>query len=228
MKYDLILMDIDDTLINFEGSEHAALMQAMKSNNIHFTEQYFEVYKLINRELWQLFEKGVYKKNEILILRFDLLFAKLGIIGDAAQVNHDYLIAMGDHVTLEPGAEALLDQLQGRVRLAIVTNGTKLAQDIKLVRSGLTKYFEAIFISDVVGAHKPNEAFFRAVEDQIGPFDKQRTMILGDGLYSDILGGLRYGIATCWYNKNSIDIPDDIEPDYTIYNLHEFLAIIEA
>lgn len=227
MKYDLILMDIDDTLIDFEGSEHAALMQAMKNNNIHFTEHHFEVYKLINRELWQLFEKGIYKKNEILILRFDLLFAQLGIFGDAAQVNHDYLVAMGDHVTLEPGAEALLNYLHGRVRLAIVTNGTKLAQDIKLVRSGLTKYFEAIFISDVVGAHKPNETFFKAVEDQIGPFDKKRTIILGDGLYSDILGGVRYGLSTCWYNKNSIDLPGDIQPDYTIYNLHEFLSIVE-
>ena len=228
MKYDLILMDIDDTLIDFEGSEQAALMQAMRRNEVDFTEEHFEVYKLINRELWQLFEKGVYKKNEILILRFDLLFARLGICGDATQINHDYLVAMGDHVTLEPGAEALLNHLQGQVRLAIVTNGTKLAQDIKLVRSGLTKYFEAIFISDVVGAHKPNEAFFKAVEDQIGPFDKSRTVILGDGLYSDILGGMRYGIRTCWYNKNKIEKPSDIQPDYTIYNLHEFLTILEA
>ncbi|MDF1617892.1 YjjG family noncanonical pyrimidine nucleotidase [Petrocella sp. FN5] len=228
MKYDWILMDIDDTLIDFEGSEHAALMQAMKSNNIHFTEQYFEVYKLINRELWQLFEKGIYKKNEILTLRFDLLFAQLGLHGDAAQVNHDYLVAMGDHVTLEPGAEALLKKLQGSVRLAIVTNGTKLAQDIKLERCGLKKYFEAIFISDVVGAHKPNEAFFEAVEKQVGPFDKDRTIILGDGLYSDILGGLRYGIWTCWYNKNNIEKPSDIQPDYIIHNLHEFLTIVKA
>lgn len=73
----------------------------MSKNGIELTDEGFEIYKLINHELWASFEEGVYSKNEILSLRFDLLFVQMGVFGDAAQVSHDYLVAMGEHIDYE-------------------------------------------------------------------------------------------------------------------------------
>ncbi|MCA9918126.1 MAG: HAD hydrolase-like protein, partial [Anaerolineales bacterium] len=38
---------------------------------------------------------------------------------------------------------------------------------------------------------------------------KQEVLIIGDSLSSDILGGINYGIDTCWFNPNgqTTDLP---------------------
>jgi 2-haloacid dehalogenase len=224
--YDIVLIDMDDTIIDFEKNEKGALQQAMDLNQIEFTSELYEIYKLINHELWNSFEKGIYNKNEILTLRFDLLFAQTGIYGDAAQVNHDYLVSMGNHIVFEPGAIELLEALHGKTKLIIVTNGAQLAQDIKLENAGIKKYFDEIFISDAVGYHKPDPNFFKAVEKKVGIFDKNRTLILGDGLTSDMLGGATYGIHTCWYNKKGLDLPKEFTPTYVVQQLDEVKRIV--
>ncbi len=174
----------------------------MSKNGIELTDEGFEIYKLINHELWASFEEGVYSKNEILSLRFDLLFVQMGVFGDAAQVSHDYLVAMGEHIDYEPGAKALMEQLKGKATMVIITNGAKLAQEGKLTNTGLADYFEYSFISDDTGYHKPQKEYFDIVAGGVPGFDIDKALVIGDGLGSDILGGKNYGIDTCWYNKH--------------------------
>lgn len=227
MRYNLILMDLDDTLINFKKNEKESFKDTMVMNGVTFTEELFEVYKLINMELWQFLEKGMYTKNEILTLRFDILFAQFELKSDAAQVNHDYLVAMGDHIYFEEGVIDMLQALKGNVTLAIATNGAKLAQDLKLKNSGLGDYFDWVFISDTAGYNKPDIRFFDYVESEVGVIDKDKTLILGDSLTADILGGINYGIDTCWYNSKKIENHSDIQPTFQIGALKEFIDSIQ-
>lgn len=226
MKYDFLLFDVDDTLLDFVGCEYPAFKQALSNNGIEVSEEDFEVYKLINHELWQHFESGVYSKKEILTLRFDLLFVQIGVFGDAAQVSHDYLVAMGEHIEYEPGAKELLDSIKGEATMVIITNGAELAQRGKIKHTGLDAYFDYIFVSDEAGFHKPQQQFFDMVSAKVDGFDKNKALIIGDGLQSDILGGMNYGIDTVWYNKWKKSMPEEIKPTHIIEDMTKLQEIL--
>ena len=226
MHYNTVLFDLDDTLIDFSATEFAALKDAMEKNGLSLSREDFEAYRLINSELWRNFEKGYYTKKEVLSLRFDLLFAQNGLFGDSAQVNHDYLKAMGEHAILLDGAMELLETLDGKVQMALVTNGAEMAQKLKLEKTGLDKYFKEIYISDVEGFNKPDRRFFEVVEEAMGGFDKEKTLIIGDGLGSDIKGGIQYGIATCWFNPGGMENTTEWQPDYEIDALGGVLMVL--
>lgn len=97
-------------------------------------------------------------------------------------------------------AGSLVARLKGRVRQYAVTNGTRVAQERKLSRSGLDRMLDGVFISEIVGTEKPGAAFFDAVFSQIGPCCRDEVMIVGDSLTSDMQGGRSAGILCCWYN----------------------------
>ncbi|MFQ9917739.1 MAG: HAD family hydrolase [Flavonifractor plautii] len=77
-------------------------------------------------------------------------------------------------------AGSLVARLKGRVRQYAVTNGTRVAQERKLSRSGLDRMLDGVFISEIVGTEKPGAAFFDAVFSQIGPCCRDEVMIVGD------------------------------------------------
>lgn len=227
MTYNTVLFDLDDTLTDFSSSEYVALEEAMAKHKLTLTEEMFTMYRMINRELWDNLEKGVFTKKEILSLRFDLLFTQAGLQGDASQLNHDYLISMGRHAKKVDGAVEVLDALASAgVRVAMVTNGAEMAQKIKLAVTGLDAYFEDIYISDVTGSAKPDIKFFEFVEKAMGGINKEKTMIVGDSLGSDILGGVNFGISTCWYNPHHAENNTDIEPDYEIDGIGGLLMVL--
>ena len=51
--------------------------------------------------------------------------------------------------------------------------------------------------------------------------------MVGDSLTSDILGGIRSGLRTCWVNPQGKDAPPEIQPDYQIQGLSQLPALLE-
>jgi nicotinate-nucleotide--dimethylbenzimidazole phosphoribosyltransferase len=73
-------------------------------------------------------------------------------------------------VQVLPGVQQLLDELNGKVKLGIVSNTkTITAADIqaKLSTVGLSKYFETIIATSEFGTHKPDPAPIRAAIEQL-------------------------------------------------------------
>ena len=60
----------------------------------------------------------------------------------------------------------------------------------------------------------------------IGEPDRERVLIVGDSLTSDITGGNRAGIRTCWYNPKGEPNLTATHADYEIRDLHGILDII--
>ena len=94
----------------------------------------------------------------------------------------------------------LLKQLYGRCRMYGVTNGTAAVQKKRMAISGLSRYFSGLFISEEVGVPKPQKAYFDYCFSHIPEFCREKTLIVGDSLTSDILGGRNAGIYTVWFN----------------------------
>ena len=59
-------------------------------------------------------------------------------------------------------------------------------------------------------------------------FTPQEALVIGDSLTSDILGGIRYGLDTCWYNPLGKPSPDGMRITYTVRTLGEIRPILLA
>jgi len=226
-KIKVVLWDIDGTLLDF----HAAEAVAIKSLFLKFglgicTDEMLKDYSAINTSYWKRLEAGELTKPQILTGRFETFFRKYGLNTDCvADFNAAYQLALGDTVRFFPGGLETVQALKGKVLQCAVTNGTLVAQKKKLAASGLDQLFDAVFISDVVGIEKPNIGFFDAIWEQIGTFDPNEVLIVGDSLTSDIRGGNNAGIRTCWFNPNRSPTPADLRIDNNITDLRQVPAI---
>ena len=223
-----VLFDVDDTLLDFGKAEAAAIRKTFERIGIPVTDELIRRYSEINAQQWSRFEKGEITREKLLTERFDILFSELGINvpSEMAQASYEYLLGIGHYFV--DGAEELLEALKDKYELYIVSNGNASVQDRRLKSAGIIPYFKDIFISERVGFNKPSAEFFDACFERIPGFEKDKAVIVGDRLSSDILGGINAGVKTCWFNPRG-DAPDpDIPADYEIKRLSELPALLES
>ena len=222
-----ILLDADDTLLDFRRAESEAIGAALTYLGVEPTPAIAARYSAINQSQWERLERREITREQVLQNRFDILFAELGVEQDSSRTQKVYESHLRRGGFLLPGALELLETLHGRYRLYLVSNGSGEIQDSRLEIAGICRYFDGIFISQRMGADKPSPAFFERCFSAIPDFRREETIILGDSLTSDILGGKNAGIRTCWFNGRGKPAREDIIPDYTIKALEEFPALLK-
>lgn len=224
-RYDILLLDADGTLFDFERAEREALFAALRARGIAPGERHLTVYREINEGLWRRFERGELQKEELLRQRFSLYFKELSIDEDPLRFNEDYLDGLGQGAFLLPGAQELCERLSGRCRLYLATNGVSRVQRSRLERSSIASLIDGLFVSEDMGAPKPQAAYFDRVFAELDHPPKERVIILGDSLTSDMKGGVDYGIATCWLNFGPPRDPG-LPVTHQIHALEEFVPIV--
>lgn len=223
--YQVIILDLDNTIVDFDKMELASLRACLKKHHLPYDDHKIEGYIAINKHLWEGLEKGEYKKKEILTLRFKKWLNQFDLLGDPDQLNQCFLDGMADHIHFMPGARALLDHIKDDYKVVMMTNGVYAAAQKKIDKSGIRDYFDCIIISDEIGFHKPQLEMFEYMEKRIGVHEKDKVIIIGDSLTSDIKGGNNYGIHTCWYNPKKL-VNHIQRTTYEITNLRELLDIL--
>lgn len=224
----VILWDIDGTLLNFEKAEEKAIRTCFELFHLgKCTSEMIQRYSVINKKYWEALERKELTKREVLVGRFEEFFAAENIKTDCAeQFNKEYQLCLGDTICFCDDSLSLLKELKGCVKQYAVTNGTKIAQDKKLYRSGLIEVFDGVFISEEVGVEKPDVKFFEFIWKQIGTYAADEVLIVGDSLTSDIKGGNNAGIISCWYNPKKQLNTKGVKVDYEISNLQQIREII--
>ena len=225
-KYTWLLFDADGTLFDYDECERRALAKTLLQAGIPVEERYLDAYRRINAALWLDREQGKIGVEALKIKRFHLLLEETGLAADAKEVSATYLAHLAGEAVLLDQAEETLAQLSGAYHFALVTNGLKEVQRHRLKKSGLARYFEAVIISDEIGASKPENAFFHETFHQIGWPDKSRVLIIGDSLTSDIQGANNYWIDACWVNLNRAVPPAKYRITYEINLLPDLLDIL--
>lgn len=224
-----ILWDVDGTLLDFIAAEKAAIKTLFGEFNLgQCSDEMIKRYSEINKTYWQRLERGEITKQEVLVGRFKEFFKSEGIdISVVEEFNSLYQLRLGDTIVYHDDSLEIIKSLKGRVRQYVVSNGTVEAQSKKLRLSGLGELVDGIFLSEHIGAEKPNIEFFDKVLEEIKPADRSSILIVGDSLTSDIQGGNNAGIVTCWYNPLGDKAPDKYRIDYEISDLHQIYEIIE-
>lgn len=229
MRYDVILWDADDTLLDFQRSEASALERAFTEYDLPLTEEIRRGYLEINHGLWKALERGEVTKQQVLDQRFQRTFSRFGLTAPRdGSFERTYQRMLGEGAFLLPDAESVLRALSGRCRQAIVTNGVTATQRNRLRLCGLDRIMDDVFISEQLGAAKPQRAFFDAVFERLGQPPRERVLIVGDSLTSDMRGGEVAGVDRCWFNPHGVENASGVEVTWEIRRLPELLAIVEG
>ena len=216
-----LFLDLDDTLLDFHKAEAIAVDKAFRAVGVQPTPELIARYSAVNKLHWQMLERGELTREEVLVERFAYLFREQGIPADPAACKTYY----EDHLCLGhffmPGAEDILAYLAPRYRLYLASNGTARVQESRLKSAGIGGYFEQVFISQHLGAHKPSRAFFQRCFARIPDFHPEQALMVGDSLTSDIRGANGAGMAACWLNPRHEARLPDVTVDYEIRALAE-------
>lgn len=228
MKYDTLLFDVDNTLLDFDANEKESFKSMILDKGEEYSEELYETYKKMNHRMWEAVERGEITIDDVLYTRFSKLMNMYRKEVDGIEYENTYRFYLNRGIQEMPNVHEVLSELKKNHRLYVITNGIKETQDSRMNRSGLVKYFEERFISECIGANKPSSEFFDYVKNNIDDFNTSNTLIIGDSLTSDIKGGNLAGIDTCWFCKEGTVNSTGIIPTYEIHALDELFEIIES
>ena len=227
MRYTTVLFDADGTLLDFSRSEDEAVRQTMRLAGIEPDDAKVATYSKINDGLWKMLERKEIEKSVLLYRRFELFCEHYGYTADAHKMATDYMELLSQKGYLLDGAHRLLLSLHGKVKMYIITNGVDFIQRRRYAGSGISELFDGIFISGELGFEKPDPKYFECVEQSIGKLSKERTIVIGDSLTSDIKGANNYGLDSCWYNPKAKPCSDVACPTYTALSFADVYSVIE-
>ena len=225
---EFVFLDLDDTILDFYKAERIALSKTLRDFGLEPTDAVLSRYHIINRRHWEALERGEMTRDQVLEGRFRVLFAELGRKVDAVAVTRAYESNLGIGHYFLPGAQEAVERLHEKYRLFLASNGTASVQHSRLTSAGLYPYFEKVFISQEIGFNKPSREYFDTCFAQIPDFDPEKAIMVGDSLTSDILGGIRAGIKTCWVNPGHLEARADIPADYEIEALSQLESLLQT
>ncbi|RAP78215.1 HAD family hydrolase [Paenibacillus montanisoli] len=121
---------------------------------------------------------------------------------------------------------AVLDQLKGKYKLLLLTNGSPDLQREKLAGvPDIVPYFDHVIISGEFGQGKPAAAIFHHALERLG-IEPEHGIMVGDKLTTDILGANTIGMTSVWINRHGMKRSDEIIPSHEIKHLEELLPLL--
>ena len=168
------------------------------------------------------------------------LLNRLHVSVDPHPVSDRYVMHLGQADFLVDGAIELLEKLDGKIPMVLLTNGLSLVQRSRFAKAGISHYFRGIVISEEVGIQKPEPEVFRIALEYAGnggaapagngkvtePVLPGRALMVGDNLNSDVKGALDAGLDACWFNLRGHPADPAVTPTYTVHALREIPALL--
>lgn len=224
MRYQRILMDIDDTLFDFPTANRRAVGELMNELDLA-SPTVFDEYQAINHACWEALERGEMTQETLHVERFRRFLAAKGRADDPARVADRFAELLGRQTIPLPHAEETVRALAERLPVVLLTNGITTIQHDRLARSDIRRWISGMVISQEVGLSKPDPRIFKLALGGLAP---ERALMIGDGVNSDVLGANRAGIDVCWFNPGGKRLPEGLHAEYEIHDIRDCLPIAFA
>lgn len=231
-----VFLDIDNTLLDFDAFVKAAMRDGFRKFDLGaYEEDMFDIFLRINAEIWREIEQGRLSFDEMLKIRWNRIFAALGIRFDGVQFEDYFKDSLFDSAIPIDHAMELLAYLQERYILCAASNGPYAQQVNRLRRGGMLDCFSRLFISERVGASKPSPEFFAHCPNELNAMRKMRgegeispdeIIMVGDSLPSDMAGAAGMGIKTCYFDRKRSRDPRILPADYVVHTLEEIRGFL--
>ena len=225
-QYEWIVLDIDDTLLDYRTSSLSALEKCLANNGHEFCNEHYHLFSEIDSRLWEEAQLGSLTPDQVVLKRFEELSVAIEVDVDPKQLSTSYTEHLVRDIFLVPEVWELLNTLHGNCNLVAATNGITVVQLARIANSGLGKYFSKIVISEAVGYTKPSLEFYLHLHSELRCPDLSTMLMVGDSLTSDIKGGNNFGIDTCWFNPDRHSNNTEILPTHEISSLSQLAQIV--
>lgn len=203
MRYQYLLIDNDNTIMDFSAAEAKALVDLFDAYDIPTDEATIRRYLDINEALWKALERGETTQAKLKVERFAKFLAALNRTDvQPEDMAAAYTLQLAKHPDLLPGAEDFIRAVHGRMKIALVSNGLSAIQRGRLSRSPLLPLFDAIVISEEVGVAKPDPKLIEAALEMLGCTDKTQAVMMGDSLSADIGAAVSAGVDSIFFSPN--------------------------
>lgn len=217
-----VFFDLDRTLWDFEQNSHDELSAIFSRNRlmekgISLVEEFIKVYKKINEECWELYRMNAIKKEDLRSVRFSQTLEYFGIKDEnlAERIGMEYVTNSPHRTKLIAGTHEILEYLNPKYSMHMITNGFEEVQHVKLRECGLTPFFGEVITSEMAGAKKPERKIFDLAINFTGA-NPETSVYIGDDLLVDALGAINAGWQAIYFN-----------PHQVAHN-HSFLADIQT
>ena len=224
MRYRYLLIDNDNTLMDFTLAEAKALIETLEEAGLPTDEDTVSAYHRFNDALWKALERGETTQAELKVERFAQLLEYLGKSrADGAALGAAYAENLGRHADLLPGALDFIQAVHGRMKIALVSNGISRIQRSRLSLCPFTPLLDAMVISEEIGVSKPDPRMVEIALEALGCTDKREAVLLGDSLSADIPAANAAGVDSIFLSLKGKK--SDL-PTYTVFSLEEARALL--
>ena len=229
-KYRHIFFDFDNTLWDFESNSKEALNEVFEKycldNFFVDFEQFYSFYVPKNRELWELYPRGLITRKQLDLERFLHPLLQVGHHDEelAIRLSNDYLEICPTKTNLMPHAVELLQYLEADYNSYIITNGLSAMQEIKIKSCGIGKYIKKIFLSENIGYYKPDRRIFEYALKSSNA-KKNESIMIGDNFNADIVGAKNIGMHQIYLNPDKTETLPFL-PTYNVQSLAEIKNIL--
>lgn len=230
MKYKTIFFDLDHTLWDYETNSKETLEDlyvgyGLQTMGVPTLAAFQENFHEVNESLWYLYDRGLIDSTVIRQERFKKILAPFQITNEKliGDLSHDYLYNCPRKGALLPGALPVLEYLQHKYALTLITNGFEEIQTMKLASGNITHYFDHVITSQKAGFKKPaREIFDYAL--QLRGHEAAHAVMIGDNLTTDIAGARNASVDTIFFNPDRK--PHEEEVTHEIAALTELMTIL--
>ena len=219
-----VLIDIDDTIFDFEKCSKNSFLKTLEKFNLKFKEEDFSYFNKVNDILWTKQKLGKINIKEVFIKRDYLMGKYFNLDIEKGLFNDLFVNFLYDEIEMVDGIEDLLEYLSDKYKIFAASNGIYKMQENRLKKSNLDKYFNEIFVSEKIGYEKPDKKFFKKIMD-ITKFSNDDLIMIGDSIKSDIIGAKNSKIKSIYFNKEDKKIIDK-NFTYQVKNLSEIKKIL--
>ncbi|MDP5062498.1 MAG: YjjG family noncanonical pyrimidine nucleotidase [Maribacter sp.] len=221
-----VFFDLDHTLWDFDKNSALTFQKIFKDQKLDIAlPDFLEVYMPANLKFWKLFREEKITKIELRYQRLKSVFDTMGYPASDDLINllsEEYINHLSSFNTLFPNTIEVLDYLQPKYKLHIITNGFQEVQDKKLRNSGIHSYFDQIIDSEMAGVKKPNPIIFNLALNRAGALP-EKSLMIGDSLEADIMGAKSVGLHTIHFNAHK-EKTHTVAP--IIYDLQEIKSFL--
>ncbi|MES2577762.1 MULTISPECIES: YjjG family noncanonical pyrimidine nucleotidase [unclassified Flavobacterium] len=229
MKHTIItdvFFDLDHTLWDFDKNSELTFETIFNKNHPAIeTKVFIEKYVPINQECWKLYQYDKITHEELRYNRLKYSFDALDYSISDEEIDaiaNDYIRFLPENNHLFDGTFEVLDYLNQKYNLHIITNGFAEVQYKKIHNSNIGSYFQTVTNSEMAGVKKPNPIIFDYALD-LAKAKKENSIMIGDSLDADVQGALDAGLDAIFFNESKIQVEQQIKQINHLLELKKYL-----
>lgn len=221
-----IFFDLDHTLWDFDKNSGLTFQKIFDLHNINVgLNEFLKVYEPINFKYWKLYREEKVTKPKLRYGRlkeaFDAIdfFVEDDIIN---QLSEDYITYLTTFNNVFEGTYDILEYLEPKYELHIITNGFQEAQSKKIEKANLQSYFKTVTNSEMAGVKKPNPKIFNHAL-KLAEADPENSIMIGDNIEADVQGAIDVGMQAVLFDYANRNISSNYKTITKLKQLREFL-----